>query len=93
VLLIPSLVASGIRGHPPGDRHPRQTADAGFAPGVVFGAVVSRRPSARARAAGTPRGAGGAAAVAVLASYDASFITASAFLVDGRISAAYVTPL
>jgi NAD(P)-dependent dehydrogenase (short-subunit alcohol dehydrogenase family) len=34
-----------------------------------------------------------AAAVAFLASDDASFITASNFLVDGGISAAYVTPL
>jgi len=34
-----------------------------------------------------------AAAVAFLASDDASFITASAFLVDGGISGAYVTPL
>jgi NAD(P)-dependent dehydrogenase (short-subunit alcohol dehydrogenase family) len=34
-----------------------------------------------------------AAAVAFLASDDASFITASAFLVDGGISSAYVTPL
>jgi NAD(P)-dependent dehydrogenase (short-subunit alcohol dehydrogenase family) len=34
-----------------------------------------------------------AAAVAVLASDDASFVTASTFLVDGGISAAYVTPL
>ncbi len=34
-----------------------------------------------------------AAAVAFLASDDASFITASSFLVDGGISAAYVTPL
>ena len=34
-----------------------------------------------------------AAAAAFLASDDASFITASAFLVDGGISAAYVTPL
>jgi NAD(P)-dependent dehydrogenase (short-subunit alcohol dehydrogenase family) len=34
-----------------------------------------------------------AAAVAFLASDDASFITASSFLVDGGISGAYVTPL
>jgi NAD(P)-dependent dehydrogenase (short-subunit alcohol dehydrogenase family) len=34
-----------------------------------------------------------AAAVAFLASDDASFVTASAFLVDGGISSAYVTPL
>ncbi|MCU1570470.1 MAG: short-chain dehydrogenase/reductase [Naasia sp.] len=34
-----------------------------------------------------------AAAVAFLASDDASFITASTFLVDGGISSGYVTPL
>jgi NAD(P)-dependent dehydrogenase (short-subunit alcohol dehydrogenase family) len=34
-----------------------------------------------------------AAAVAFLASDDASFITASSFLVDGGIAGAYVTPL
>jgi NAD(P)-dependent dehydrogenase (short-subunit alcohol dehydrogenase family) len=34
-----------------------------------------------------------AAAVAFLASDDASFITASTFLVDGGISGHYVTPL
>jgi NAD(P)-dependent dehydrogenase (short-subunit alcohol dehydrogenase family) len=34
-----------------------------------------------------------AAAVAFLASDDASFITASTFLVDGGISGAYVTPV
>ncbi|MBX9641229.1 MAG: SDR family oxidoreductase, partial [Mycobacteriaceae bacterium] len=34
-----------------------------------------------------------AAAVAFLASDDASFITASTFLVDGGLSSAYVTPL
>jgi NAD(P)-dependent dehydrogenase (short-subunit alcohol dehydrogenase family) len=34
-----------------------------------------------------------ASAVVFLASDDASFITASTFLVDGGISGAYVTPL
>jgi NAD(P)-dependent dehydrogenase (short-subunit alcohol dehydrogenase family) len=34
-----------------------------------------------------------ASAVAFLASDDASFITASTFLVDGGISSAYVTPI
>jgi NAD(P)-dependent dehydrogenase (short-subunit alcohol dehydrogenase family) len=34
-----------------------------------------------------------AAAIAFLASEDSSFVTASAFLVDGGITAAYVTPL
>ena len=34
-----------------------------------------------------------AAAVAFLASDDASFVTASTFLVDGGISGAYVTPM
>ena len=34
-----------------------------------------------------------AAAVAFLASDDASFITAATFLVDGGISGAYVTPI
>ena len=34
-----------------------------------------------------------AAPVAFLASGDSSFITAATFLVDGGISAAYVTPL
>jgi NAD(P)-dependent dehydrogenase (short-subunit alcohol dehydrogenase family) len=34
-----------------------------------------------------------AAAASFLASDDASFITASTFLVDGGISGAYVTPL
>ena len=34
-----------------------------------------------------------ASAAAFLASDDASFITASSFLVDGGISGAYVTPL
>ena len=34
-----------------------------------------------------------AAAVAFLASDDASFVTAATFLVDGGISGAYVTPL
>ncbi|MDD9350365.1 SDR family oxidoreductase, partial [Mumia sp.] len=34
-----------------------------------------------------------AAAVAFLASDDASFVTATTFMVDGGISSAYVTPL
>jgi NAD(P)-dependent dehydrogenase (short-subunit alcohol dehydrogenase family) len=34
-----------------------------------------------------------AAAVAFLASDDASFVTAASFMVDGGISSAYVTPL
>jgi NAD(P)-dependent dehydrogenase (short-subunit alcohol dehydrogenase family) len=34
-----------------------------------------------------------AAAVAFLASDDSSFMTSSTFLVDGGISAAYVTPV
>ncbi|MFC7479480.1 SDR family oxidoreductase [Luedemannella flava] len=34
-----------------------------------------------------------AAAVAFLASDDASFITASSFIVDGGITGAYVTPI
>jgi NAD(P)-dependent dehydrogenase (short-subunit alcohol dehydrogenase family) len=34
-----------------------------------------------------------AAAVAFLASDDASFMTATTFLVDGGIASAYVTPL
>jgi NAD(P)-dependent dehydrogenase (short-subunit alcohol dehydrogenase family) len=40
---------------------------------------------------GTPEEIAGA--VAFLASDDASFITASTFLVDGGITGAYVTPL
>ena len=61
--------------------------------------AVRLRPRARAATAGAHpdgplrRAEEIAATVAFLASDDASFITASTFLVDGGISGAYVTPL
>ena len=71
-------------------------------PGEHADAAGAVRQGSRARAragwctsrwAGSPRPTEIAAAVAFLASDDASFITASTFLVDGGITGAYVTPL
>ena len=63
--------------------------------GAVRQGPRARPAPARARADGPVRASPTeiAAAVAFLASDDASFITASNFLVDGGITGAYVTPL
>ena len=63
-------------------------ADSGFGP-----MVRSTRVRKFDYLIGRFTGAFFAAAVAFLASDDASFITASTFLVDGGISGAYVTPV
>ena len=82
------------RGHPGQRAVPRAGQHAAAAGAVREG------PGAGRAAAGAHAGRAGsrepeeiAAAVAFLATDDASFITASTFLVDGGISAAYTTPL